>query len=253
VAKISPVRVLRPKALSAFLLTCEHASNAMPPGLVDGSGARGVLATHEGYDIGALEVARGLSGELRATLVAARWSRLLVDLNRPVTDPELIRAEAGGVGLPWNRRLAAGARERRFAAYHAPYHQEIDRQIVRRLLRGVRPTLLSLHTFTPRLGRSVRRFDVGILYIDDRTLAWRLARLLRAAGLSVRYNQPYSGPEGLMYAIDRHGSHHGLPCVEIEVNQALLDSPRGVERIVAALAGALREASSRTGNGPHPG
>ena len=133
VATIPPARVLRPKALSAFLLTCEHASKAMPPGVgdgVDGKEAQGVLATHEGYDIGALEVARGLAGELRATLVAARWSRLLVDLNRPVDDPELIRAEAGGVRLPWNRASGPAERERRVADYPAPYHAEIDRQSV---------------------------------------------------------------------------------------------------------------------------
>lgn len=217
----------------------------MPPGLVDGKEARVVLASHEGYDIGALAVARGLARELRATLVAARWSRLLVDLNRPVDDPELIRAAAGGVRLPWNRNAGPAERERRVEDYHAPYHAEIDRQIARRLLRGVRPRLLSLHTFTPRLGRSTRRFDIGLLYVEDRALAWCLGRLLRRRGLSVRYNEPYSGPEGLMYAIHRHGSHHGLPCVEIEVNQALLEDGHGTGRIVAALGGALRKVGSR--------
>jgi predicted N-formylglutamate amidohydrolase len=44
-----------------------------------------------------------ISRRLGAAAVAGRWSRLLVDLNRPVSDPTLVRREAGGVEIPWNR------------------------------------------------------------------------------------------------------------------------------------------------------
>ena len=62
----------------------------------------------------------------------------------------------------------------------------------------------------------------------------QLGRSLRRAGLSVRYNQPYSGMAGMMYAVDRHGSHHRLPCLELEIRQDLLLERSNIARIGAA-------------------
>jgi predicted N-formylglutamate amidohydrolase len=197
------------------------------------------MATHWASDMGAWDIARGLARAHGAGLVGSRWTRLLIDVNRPVGDPELVRAEADGVALPWNEGLGPDGIERRVRDYHEPYHAEIDRQIARRLLRGVRPVLVSVHTFTPRLGRERRRFDVGLLYVQWPRLAHRLGRELRSAGLEVRYNRPYSGPAGLMYAAHRHGAHHGLPCLEIEVNQERIATSAALKRMTGRLARSL--------------
>jgi predicted N-formylglutamate amidohydrolase len=145
------------------------------------------------------------------------------------------------VTLPWNRDLKARDLERRVMDYHAPYHNEIDRLILRRVVRGVRPVVFAVHSFTPVYDGRPRRFDVGILYEHHRIPARLIARHVRAAGFSVRYNQPYSGMAGMMYAVDRHGSHHGLPCLEIEINDALFARPARIRRLVAAVADGLRE------------
>ena len=234
-----PFLRLRPQGLSVLVLTCEHASSRLPARLLRDSASREILRTHWASDLGAWRITRGLSRRLGASGVGARWSRLVIDVNRPVGDPTLILREADGVSLPWNRKLSPAEVERRLMEYHVPYHAEIDRLVARRLVRGISPFLLAVHTFTPRLGRSRRRFDAGVLYIDHRDLARRLGRGLRAEGLTVRYNQPYSGPAGLMYSVDRHGSHHRLPCLEIEINPERVATNRGVHATVAALAGAL--------------
>ena len=230
---------LNPQGLSALVLTCEHASSRLPARLPRDGASRAILRTHWGIDLRAWQIARGLARRLGASAVGARWSRLVIDVNRPVGDPTLILREADGVSLPWNRDLSPAEVERRVMEVHVPYHAEIDRLATRRLVRSVSPFLLAVHTFTPRLGRSRRRFDAGILYIDHGGLARRLGSSLRAEGMSVRYNQPYSGPAGLMYAVDRHGSHHRLPCLEIEVNQDRVATRRGIGRAVAAIARAL--------------
>ena len=85
-----------------------------------------------------------------------------------------------------------------------------------------------------------RSFDIGILYEHHRGLAHRLGRVLRDEGLSVRYNRPYSGMNGMMYTADRHGSHHRLPCLEIEVNQGLFDRRGVVPRLGRAVARGAR-------------
>jgi predicted N-formylglutamate amidohydrolase len=62
---------------------------------------------------------------------------------------------------------------------------------------------------------------------------------VRAAGLRVRMNEPYSGMAGMMYAADRHGSHLDLPCLELEVNQALIATRPQAEEVGARLARAI--------------
>src|SRR6185437_8810951 len=70
-------------ARTAFIVTCEHGGNAIPPAYAHRfAGRETLLATHRGYDPGALGIARDLARALRAALVVATVSRLLVELNR---------------------------------------------------------------------------------------------------------------------------------------------------------------------------
>jgi predicted N-formylglutamate amidohydrolase len=213
------------------LLTCEHATNRLPRDTRARGPVRAILESHWGWDIGAWELTRELARRLRAGAIGGRWSRLLIDLNRRVADPTLARLTAGGVSVPWNEGIDADEIERRILAYHMPYHAEIDRLILQRLVRGVDPVLLAVHRFTPLFDGRLRRFDVGILYEHHRGPAHRLGRALREEGLSVRYNQPYSGMAGMMYAADRHGTHHRLPCLELEINQELFDRKGAARRL----------------------
>jgi len=236
-----PFVSIAPAALEPVVLTCEHANRHLPfPGRIRRA-ERELLSTHWGWDIGGWELTRSLARDLRTSAVGGRWSRLAIDLNRRVDDPGLIRREAGGFALSWNRRLPNREIERRVLEYHAPYHTEVDRLIIRRLVRGIRPLLFAVHTFTPVFDGHRRRFDVGVLYERDARLAHRLGRSIRRAGFSVRYNQPYSGMAGMMYAADRHGSHHGLPCLELEANHALFDGPLRARRLGRAVLAGLCE------------
>lgn len=242
-----PFLVEDPRSLSPVLLMCEHASNRLPFAKGVRAAHRELLESHWGWDIGAWALARELAGRLGASAIGGRWSRLLIDLNRRVDDPTLIRRTAGRTVLPWNDGIGSEAIERRVLAYHTPYHVEIDRLILRRLVREVRPVLLAVHSFTPRLAGRSRAFDIGILYEHHRGLARRLAGGLRDAGLMVRYNQPYSGMAGMMYAVDRHGSHHRLPCLEIEVNQGMFERTNAARRLGGVIARGVRTLLAGTG------
>jgi predicted N-formylglutamate amidohydrolase len=232
---------LRRRSVGPVLLTCEHASHRLPARQALDAGERAVLRSHWGWDIGAWALTRALSLRLGATAIGGRWSRLLVDLNRRADDPTLVREAVGGRRLSWNRGLASRELERRLSRFHLPYHAEVERLICRHLVRGIRPLLLSVHTFTPRLDGRRRPYDFGVLFDSDRRLALRLGRSLRRAGFRVRYNQPYSGLAGMMYSVDRHGSHHELPCLELEGNQDLFSRPSTARRAARAVAAALRE------------
>lgn len=233
--------VLGPRSLTPVVLTCEHASLRIPSIPAPDSGERRILRTHWGWDPGAWQVTRELSRRLKTSAVGGKWSRLWIDLNRRVDDPTLIRRDVDGVELSWNAGLDVGLREHRVLTYHVPYHEVIDRLIVRRLVRGRHPLLFAVHTFTAALDGRRRPFDAGVLYERDRGLAQRLARRLRDAGLRVRYNQPYSGMAGMMYSIDRHGKHHGLPCLELELNQDLFEERSTAARLATVVEGGIRE------------
>lgn len=235
----APFLACRAASLSPLYLTCEHARHRLPPPYVAGDGDRPVLRTHWGWDPGAWSVTRELSRLLGCGAIGGRWSRLLIDLNRRIDDPTLIRPDAEGIALSFNRKVGVAERERRIARFHVPYHAEVDRQLTRRIVRGIHPVLLAVHSFTPVLHHRPRRFDVGVLYEDHVRLARRLAAGCRAAGFRVRYNEPYSGMAGMMYAADRHGSHLELPCLEIEINQARIDTPESARDVARRLAPAL--------------
>ena len=223
------------------MITCEHATPRLPGGLAPRTrGERRILASHWGWDIGAWAVGSRLASLLRASAVGGAVSRLVVDLNRSAGDPSLVRREAEGVRLTWNTPLPPESIERRVLAWHVPYHQAIDALILRRLVRGVQPLLFATHTFTNVYEGRRRDFDIGVLFDRSRAEAALLARGLRAAGYDVRFNRPYSGLAGMMYAIHRHGVHHGLPCLELEINQDLFARPGAPARIAAAVARALR-------------
>jgi predicted N-formylglutamate amidohydrolase len=237
---VKPFLLYNPRSLSPIVLTCEHATNRMPFRKGVGPEQRVILETHWGWDIGGWPLTLDLANRLDASAVGGRWSRLLIDLNRRVDDPTLLRDVAEGVRMPWNENLRGRDIEERILTYHAPYHEEVDRLILRRLVRGVRPLVFAVHSFTPVFDGRERKFELGILYEHHRGLAHRLGRALRNDGFSVRYNQPYSGMAGMMYAVDRHGSHHRLPCLELEVNHGLFSETGAVERIGEAVARGLR-------------
>ncbi len=236
-----PFLRVSPRSTMPVVLTCEHATNRLPGSPRLAADERRILATHWGWDIGAWQLTHELAVRLGTSAVGGQWSRLWIDLNRRVDDPTLIRARAGTIDLSWNVRLTMSERERRVLSLHAPYHEEIDRLIIRRVVRGRRPLLFALHTFTPDFDGQIRRFDAGVLYERDRGLAHRLGRRLREAGLSVRYNQPYSGMAGMMYSVDRHGKHHGLPCLELELNQELFRRRTAAGRLARVIEPAARE------------
>ncbi len=224
---MSAARRARPQGV-VWVLTCEHASHAVPRAYRGLGVPRAALRDHIGWDIGAREVQREVARRLGAPCVASRWSRLLIDCNRDLDDPSLIVATSDGVVVPGNARVDAAERRRRIALYHEPYHAAVDRMIARAKRRhpDAAVQILALHTFTPVLNGVARPFDIGVLFDAYPVLARRLGRALARRGYRVRYNEPYSGLAGLIYSARRHGVAHDAAYVELEINNALVRTRR---------------------------
>ena len=213
------------------VFTCEHASRQVPEGYQVPVALRG---THRTWDPGAAALTRALSRQLGAPAVLAGVSRLVVDVNRDVSDPELILEKVDGVAIPANMNLTSVERQDRVERWHKPYHDQVDR-----CCSGGLSLLVSIHTFTPRLGDDERGFHYGVLHDGETDAVIRAHETLRGIGREVRLNEPYSGLDGKIYSASRHGRTHGTDYLEFEVRNDLVQDVSGVAKVASHLARAV--------------
>jgi predicted N-formylglutamate amidohydrolase len=181
-------------------------------------GAHHRLATHLGYDNGALELAHDVAQRFDAPLFYSTVTRLLADLNRSVHHRRL-HSEA-------LRHAPGELKQRILDEHYFPYRRAAEDAIARLIAEGHRVVHLSCHSFTPRLNGETRRADIGLLYDPSRALETALCRRWKTAlakaddGLVVRSNYPYRGTsDGFAKHLRRlHGARR-YAGIEIEVNQ----------------------------------
>lgn len=243
IGEFAPVERVNAQAQRPLLILCDHAANRVPPELGDLGLPAADFQRHIAYDVGAYGVARGAAERLDATLVASRFSRLVIDPNRGETDPTLIMRLYDRTIIPGNARIDADEKARRKALYYTPYHRAVAEERARlKAANSAPPLILSIHSFTRQLrGRDPRPWQVGVLWDRDPKTAHRLLDLLRAdADLCVGDNEPYRGslPGD---TIDRHTAEDGAPHALIELRQDVVETPAGQ----AAWADRLAEIAER--------
>jgi predicted N-formylglutamate amidohydrolase len=237
--------IANPAGRAPVLLLCDHATNIVPDAVAGGDLGLSAeeMRRHIAFDLGARGVTLELARLLDAPAILTRFSRLVIDPNRGEDDPTLVMRLYDGTIIPANRHITAEEKARRIAAWHRPYHQAIDRAIDRMLAAGQQPSLIAIHSFTPKLiGRTPRPWHVGILWHHDGRIALPLMkRLRREPGLCVGDNEPYTGQlEG--DTMSQHGTGRGLAHVLIELRHDLIASPVAERVWAARLAPILLEA-----------
>lgn len=206
--------------VNQLLVSCEHGGNRIPRAyltLFDEWSA--ILNSHRGHDPGALTLAQDLGSALHAPVIASTVSRLLIDLNRSLSNPE--------VWSDVTRGQPEAVRESIVRRYYAPYRRRINKLILAALARERRIIHISCHSFTPVLHGVERKADVGILYDPSRAgekafaAQWKVALEKRNPILRVRRNYPYQGKsDGLMTPLRRCFSPDHYIGLEIEINQS---------------------------------
>lgn len=202
-----------------ILITCEHGGNRVPTAYRPYfQGKFDLLHSHEGYDRGALRMARQLANELHAPLVAGTVTRLLVDLNRSLGH--------SGLHADVIARLPLEERKRIIATCYQPYRHRGETIVSRAIHKGKTVIHLSSHSFTPVLDGKVRQADLGILYDPTRPgeralcQAWAAALRDAAPELKVRRNYPYRGnSDGFTAYLREHFPPNRYIGIEIEINQ----------------------------------
>ena len=105
-----PVLIERADAASPFVITCDHAGKRLPRSLGDLGVNASERERHIAWDIGALGVAQALARALDGVLIAQRYSRLVIDCNRPPDSADLICTRSENTDIPGNCDLAPSAR-----------------------------------------------------------------------------------------------------------------------------------------------
>jgi predicted N-formylglutamate amidohydrolase len=229
-----------------LLFVCDHASNALPKAYGTLGLEAGDFAAHIASDIGAATATRTLARAFGAPAVLAKWSRLLIDLNRGPDDPTLVMKLSDGRIIPGNRAANAKEIAHRLAEFHAPYHAAIEQRLAQARAAGHVPVVISMHSFTPVWKGFKRPWDVGVLWDRDARLARPLMRRLAEAGFVVGDNEPYSG-ELENDCLYQHGTMHGLPHVLIEMRQDLVATPEAAEAFALRLKPVIERALADMG------
>jgi predicted N-formylglutamate amidohydrolase len=224
----APVHEANAPGRSPFLLTADHYGRTIPRILGHLGLPESELTRHIAWDVGIAGVAEALSSQIDAHLIAQRYSRLVIDCNRPPEAPSSIPRISEATVISGNDALAHSAAEVRRQAIFEPYHRRIREVIDQRLKDGVATVLVSLHSFTPVYARLARPWHIGTLYHRDTRLPRLLLELLRAdADLVVGDNEPYAVSDQTDYTIPVHGEARGLMNSGIEIRQDLISDPAG--------------------------
>ncbi len=226
----------------ALVLSCEHGGNRIPARYRHlFRGSTRVLASHRGWDPGALELARAIRRATGAPLVATTTSRLLVECNRSIGHRRLFSE--------FTRDLADDEKARILARHYHPHRAAVEKTI-RGAMRGANQIVhVGVHTFTPVFEGRRRTADIGVLYDPRRAfetgVACAIVNALKAntPGLRVRRNYPYRGwTDGLTTTLRGVFPARRYAGIELEVNQGLsAGHPRRWQAVQRAIAAAIRD------------
>jgi predicted N-formylglutamate amidohydrolase len=235
--------ILTPGGRSPIVLLCEHASNYIPAEYAGLGVAPAELQRHIAWDIGAAEVTRHLSRSLDATAFLGTYSRLMIDLNRPLGVRSSIVERSEATDIPGNVGLAPLERVKREQTIFKPHHAAIEAHIQERARSSRKTILVAIHSFTPVFLGDAREWHVGILFAKGKALAEATMERLRAGdpALNVGGNVPYSVSIEDDYGLLVHGDNVGNPAMLIEIRQDLIATPDAATAWAHRLTPVLQE------------
>lgn len=240
-----PVGLINPRGSSPFLLTGDHAGNAVPSKLAMLGLTSDELTRHIGWDIGVSALGRRLARRLDAVFLFQAYSRLVIDCNRDPSSSTAILAESDGTWVPGNANLPPSNAQARIDEIHLPYHRAIGREIARRDASGQPTVLVALHSFTSSLAGMERPWQIGVLHAGHADwFARQLLEALRKRGGSiVGDNQPYHMDE-TDYSIPYHCFAPARPYAELEIRQDVLSQSDDIVKWAELLIGCFRAVRS---------
>ncbi|MEM7545139.1 MAG: N-formylglutamate amidohydrolase [Pseudomonadota bacterium] len=233
-----PVEICHAQAASPFLLLCEHAGQAVPQALNGLGLPDGAIDRHIGWDIGAEALARAISDHLSCPLIIQRYSRLVIDCNRPPGSESSVPEISDGVRVPGNAGLSAREHTQRRQAIFDPMNDAITTILDAHR----RQAVFAIHSYTKHFQGQERPWDAGFLARRDTETAEVLMASISSSApeLKLALNQPYQIEDASDWFIPHHAETRGVRHTLIEVRNDHLTDQAGVTRWADLLADAIR-------------
>ncbi len=226
---------------ASVLILCDHASKAIPLRLGNLGISAEQVSTHIAWDIGAQMAAERLAERFDAPALFCGISRLVIDCNRRLGNPMLVPSESDGVVLPGSQGLTQAQIGERIEAIYLPYHYAIVRNLTRFEEKGIRPFVLSVHSCTPVFDGVERPWSIGISHTSDEMISRPIIKALNQLGaFLVGDNEPYDVDLDIDYTICAHALHVGLPHLQVEFRQDLIEKREDAQRWADILYDAIQ-------------
>lgn len=162
--------------MTAFLISCEHATCAVPEAYREiFRGSEDDVASSEGWEPGALNLAQGFAMKFRTPLVHGDVTRLLIDLEQDGDE----RWSRFALKLPETTRIKVAER------HEKPYRLMLAQRIAEDLRRHSGVLHLMIHTNAHTDGRVTLETPAGGVLAEKIAAAWRLR--LHGDDLDIRH------------------------------------------------------------------
>lgn len=202
---------------SKLLITCEHAGNKIPTAYQHLFQANlDVLNSHRGIDIGAKVLFDQFVKHANPDFsIFNEESRLLIELNRSLTHPNLFSEYTKNLSLVEKNEL--------IDKIYIPYRQRVERFIADWIVNHT-VIHLSVHSFTPIFQGTERNCDIGLLYDSRQKNEQAFCKLWKEKldfhnQFKSRMNYPYLGKaDGFTTALRKQFQQNYIG-IELEVNQ----------------------------------
>ena len=185
---------------------------------------------HEACDWGMqdlFDVIEGMNPDI--CLIAAQYSRLVVDLNRI---PSVVIYEGSsetGEDIPGNMHLDNQEKQRRLERYYHPYHSAVDDVIKETKEKFGSVLWIDMHSFTPTWQGQPRTVGIGSLKLEKSEFVNKFENLLEDAFQDLFVpDQPYDLGLSPFREINGGGliaERNGLEYFGLEIRNDLLSKP----------------------------
>lgn len=228
-----PVMLMNADSASPIALVCEHAGQSVPEALQGLGLSPGDIDKHVGWDIGAGQVTSLLAQRISAPAAFQKYSRLVIDCNRPPKADDSAPAISHGVVVPGNADLSAMDHWHRVSEIFVPFQCAVDRI----MNSAERKVVLSIHSFEPDLGAGLRPWDIGLLFRDDVSTSDHLKTAIETKypSINVGMNQPYTIDDESDLFVPYHGEARNIRHVLIEIRNDHIRDTAGCEKWASLL------------------
>ncbi|MFQ3212532.1 MAG: putative N-formylglutamate amidohydrolase [Marivirga sp.] len=205
-----------------IILSCEHGGYDIPSNYQKYfTRFQDKLRTHISWDRGALELAKYFQVKLNSDLHYSTISRLLIEQNRSITEPELFSSISKDFTDVQKNKLKE--------EIYIPYVNTIDGLIQKQITAHKLTYHLSIHSFTPILNGVRRDAEIGILFDPKNPTelsyanAWMHSIQTKMPNWRIKFNYPYLGIDDGLTTHFRNKYPTTYAGLELEVNNQLFE------------------------------